>query len=72
MSKQQRPTPPNEWLTRLLTHDEKDREFAKVLSLPDGATPWDECTNEEKEEWEREHRPEDPEEVQDAEEVKEE
>lgn len=54
---QQVPTPPNAWLTRLLTQDEKDREFAKVLSLPDGATPWDECTQEFYDDWQEEYNP---------------
>jgi len=55
--KEQRPTPPKEWLTRLLTADEKDREFAKVLSLPDDAKFWDEWTQEQWQEWQDEYNP---------------
>lgn len=57
MSKQQRPTPPNEWLTRLLTQDEKDREFVKMLFLPDAASLWDEWTQEQWQAWQDEHNP---------------
>ena len=55
--KEQRPTQPKEWLTRLLTADEKDREFAKVLSLPDNAEFWDEWTQEQWQEWQDEYNP---------------
>ena len=51
------PTPPNEWLTRLQTEDEKDREFAKVLLLPAGAKQWDECTQEFWQQWQDEYNP---------------
>lgn len=50
----QRPNNPDNWL-----HNgaENDRVFVKVIHLPEGQS-WIECTNEEKEEWEREHQPE--------------
>lgn len=54
------PTPPNEWL-----HDgapDWTRYFTTIVYLGKDAEPWAECTNEEKEEWEREHpAPEPPE-----------
>ena len=56
----QRPTPPNEWL-----HDgatDYNRIFSDYIIKPDTEPNWAECTNEEKEEWEREHpAPEPPE-----------
>lgn len=55
--RQQRPTPPNEWLTRLLTQDEHDREFAKVLSLPAGAAEWDNWTQEQWQKWQDKYNP---------------
>lgn len=55
MARIQTPTPPNEWLTRLLTENEADREFAKVLSLPEGAKPWDECTQEFYDAWQEQY-----------------
>lgn len=53
----QRPIPPNEWL-----HDEAP-DYTRIFTdyiLRDESIPlWAECTNEEKEQWEREHpRPE--------------
>lgn len=51
------PTSPNEWLTRLLTKDEHDREFAKILFLPDGAEKWEECTQEFWQAWQDEYEP---------------
>lgn len=53
----QTPTPPNEWLTRLGTTDEKDREFAKVLLLPQGAEQWDEWTDAQWREWQERYNP---------------
>ena len=52
----QRVTQPDNWLT------DWNGQFVKVIHLPIGEA-WAECTNEEKEEWEREHpQPEPPEE----------
>lgn len=47
----QRVTQPDNWL-----HNgaEENRQFVKVVHLPVGQS-WTECTNEEKEDWEREH-----------------
>ena len=56
MARQQRPTPPNEWLYK--EYDQNDRVFASAVYLPDGEPDWDECTNEEKEQWEHEHQSE--------------
>ena len=56
-TKQQRPTPPNEWLTRLITEDEHDREFAKVISMPEEAPLWDEWTQKQWQEWQDEYNP---------------
>ena len=52
----QRPTPPNEWLYE--DRGENERYFTTIVYLGAHAEPWAECTNEEKEEWEREHQPE--------------
>lgn len=50
----------NNWL-----HDgapDWQRIFSKLVYLGKDAEPWEECTNEEKEQWEREHpQPEPPE-----------
>ena len=54
---EQRPKEPNTWLTRLLTSNEKDRDFAKVVSLPIGDTLWDECTDEEYLAWKAKYEP---------------
>lgn len=57
----QTPSQPDNWL-----HDSKPdytRYFTKLVYLGKDAEPWAECTNEEKEKWEREHpQPEPPEE----------
>lgn len=37
---------------------ENYRYFTKEIYLPDDAELWAECTNEEKEAWEEEHKPE--------------
>lgn len=37
------------------------RTFSKVVYLPNTAANWPECTDAEKMEWEREHRPQEPE-----------
>lgn len=49
----QRVSQPDNWL-----HNgaEENRVFVKVVHLPEGQE-WAECTNEEKEAWEEEHRP---------------
>lgn len=62
----QRPITETNWLYE---DREEGRYFTKIVCLPDDAERWAECTNEEKEAWEAEHRPEEPEipEVQDAE-----
>lgn len=56
----QTPSVPENWL-----HDggpDWQRIFRKLVYLGKDAEPWAECTNEEKEEWEREHpQPEPPE-----------
>ena len=65
----QRPTPPNEWLYE--DRGENNRYFTKVVLLGKHAEPWAECTNEEKEQWEHDHQPEQPEETQEAEVVNE-
>lgn len=54
----QYPTPPNEWLYQ----DQPDgsRIFTDYVILGKEAQPWAECTNEEKEQWEKDHpQPED-------------
>lgn len=61
----QRPTPPNEWLYE--DRGENNRYFTKVVFLGKHAEPWAECTNEEKEQWEHDHQPEQPEETQEPE-----
>lgn len=57
----QYPTPPNTWL-----HDsapDYNRIFTDYIIRPETAEPWAECTDEEKEAWEKEHpMPEEPEE----------
>lgn len=55
----QRPTPPNEWLYE--DRGENDRYFTTIVFLGKNAQPWAECTNDEKEEWEREHPQPEPE-----------
>lgn len=56
----QTPSNPDNWL-----HDgapDWQRIFSKLVYLGKDAEPWAECTNEEKEQWEREHpAPEPPE-----------
>lgn len=56
----QRPTPPNEWLYKDIS--ENERWFSDEICRPVGSEPWMECTNAEKEQWESEHQPEEPEE----------
>ena len=48
------------WLCTDLNSD--DCLFAKVVIRPAYSEPWSECTNAEKEAWEEEHNPPEPEE----------
>lgn len=60
----QTPTIPDNWLHRDLSED--NRVFSKKVYLGKNDTEWDECTNEDKLQWEAEHPIEVPEEpVQD-------
>lgn len=56
--RKQTPSTPDNWL-----HDEAQdyrRVFSKLIYLGKEAQPWAECTNEEKEQWEKDHpQPED-------------
>lgn len=55
----QYPTPPNTWL-----HDgapDYTRIFTDYIIRPETAPAWAECTDAEKEEWEREHPAPEPE-----------
>jgi len=55
----QRPTPPNEWL--YWQEDENTRIFTDYVIRNEQSPAWNECTNEEKEQWEQEHpKPEPP------------
>lgn len=47
--------------TETITEEIEVRNFVNSVYLGATAEPWNECTNEEKEEWEREHQPELPE-----------
>lgn len=49
----QRPTEGYDWLYQ--DRGENDRYFTKKVILGKHEPEWAECTNEEKEEWEREH-----------------
>ena len=53
----QRVTQPDNWLTALFTEDEKDRQFVKVIHLPEGQA-WDEVTDEYYQEWKEKYQPE--------------
>ncbi len=57
--KRQIPTSHDNWLFQ--DFSENERVFSKEVFLADNAEEWAECTNEEKEEWERQHQPEQPE-----------
>lgn len=46
------PTPPNEWVYK---DDGDDRMFRIEVMLPIGVPAWAECTNAEKEQWEKDH-----------------
>lgn len=42
----------------LYQNDEQgNRQFTDSVALGKGAQPWHECTNKEKEDWEKEHNP---------------
>lgn len=47
--------------TETITEEIEVRNFVNSVYLGATAETWNECTNEEKEEWEREHQPELPE-----------
>lgn len=55
----QRPTKENNWLYE--DKSENDRYFFKIALLADDASEFPECTDAEKEEWEREHPTPEPE-----------
>jgi hypothetical protein len=55
----QTPTPPNEWLYRDIT--DTYRHFTDKVYLADNDEPWLECTNDEKEQWEKDHPEPEPE-----------
>ena len=61
----QRVSQPDNWLTALFTADEKDRQFVKVIHLPEGQA-WDEWTTAQYQEWQERYNPQ-PEETQEAE-----
>jgi hypothetical protein len=52
-----------------LYQEGEDREFCKSVTLAheSSISEWNECTNEEKEQWEEEHRPPEPEQEPEAE-----
>lgn len=56
--RKQIPTNPDNWLYQ--DWDENTRVFGKEVWLADNADEWAECTNEEKDEWERQHQPDEP------------
>jgi len=57
--RKQTPTPPNEWLYQDYTEEDVvKRDFKPFVYLGKNAEPWAECTNEEKVQWEEEHKPE--------------
>lgn len=49
----QRPTPPNVWLHN--GAEDYTRIFSDYIIRPESATPWEECTDEERKEFERTH-----------------
>ena len=53
----QRVTQPDNWLTVLFTQDEHDRQFVKVIHLPEGQA-WDEWTDAQYQEWKEKYQPE--------------
>lgn len=54
----QKPSQPDNWLYD--DRGEDNRYFTKLVYLGKNATEWPECTNEEKEQWEEEHKQEEP------------
>lgn len=58
----QTPSVEGNWLYQ--DRGESDRYFTKKVILGKREPEWAECTNEEKEEWEREHQPKLPEDLQ--------
>lgn len=59
IAREQTPSAGYDWLYRDFGED--NRVFSKLVYLGVNDTPWAECTNEEKEAWEEEHKPVDPE-----------
>lgn len=57
--RKQEPKNPDNWLYRDFSED--NRMFTKLAYLGINDTEWPECTNEEKEQWEREHPQPEPE-----------
>lgn len=54
----QRPQDPNNWLTHLNEGEgEEQRQFVKVIHLPEGQA-WDEVTDEYYQEWKEKYQPE--------------
>lgn len=53
----QRPQDPNNWLTHLFGEDEAQRQFVKVIHLPEGQA-WEEVTDEYYQEWKEKYQPE--------------
>lgn len=51
--RKQEPKNPDNWLYRDIS--ENDRIFTKIVYLGINDTPWLECTNDEKEQWEEDH-----------------
>lgn len=58
----QRPTEGYDWLYQ--DRGENDRYFTTIVYLGKHEQEWPECTNEEKEAWESEHKPEPEESVE--------
>lgn len=58
----QRPTEGHDWLYQ--DRGENDRYFTDVVYLGKHEPEWAQCTQAEREEWEREHQPETPEQQQ--------
>lgn len=54
----QKPTVEGNWLYQ--DRGENNRYFTTIVYLGKHEPEWPECTNEEKEAWEREHAPEQP------------
>ena len=46
-----------DWLTKLETADEKDRQFGKVVYRPESEPAWVEWTQEQYDEWQGEYNP---------------